>query len=349
MGDRPKTVLTKRMRKDDAEAFEAFVRRSPFAACQQTRAWAENAPQTGRQDYLYFLCREGAETIGAAVVRRSRLAPGAALATVQRGPVVAEASHLEPVLTALKAALREEGFSSLVVGPRAAEEMRLPFADALRSCGFAPLPPSAQSLHIATGKVPLAGPEEAIFGRFKQRGRRAIRKVETAGVSVREASEADMGACADLLADFHIRRPDYDVGGQLSLEGHRRLIAAEGGALLVAEQAGRIVGYHSFVRQGPAALWLAMVSDDDAKAPRSYALLWEGMKRARALGLSYYDLAGLSADGAENGRDQFKHAFAPEREELLPAHVTALRPLRHAIFFTARQGYRAWRKRRGKG
>jgi lipid II:glycine glycyltransferase (peptidoglycan interpeptide bridge formation enzyme) len=64
------------------------------------------------------------------------------------------------------------------------------------------------------------------------------------------------------------------------------------------------------------------------------------------VGLDFYDLAGLSPDEEGTGRDQFKQAFAPEREALLPAHVTALRPLRHLVFFNLRQAYRA-RRRKG--
>ena len=346
MGERPKTVLAKRLGKDDAEAFDAFVRASPHAACQQTRAWAENAPRRPRHDYFCFLCRDGSEVIGTAVIRRSRLAPGAALATVQRGPVVAEPRHLERVVDALTEALRQAGFVSLVLGPRIAGDSRAEVAEVLARCGFKPLPEESQALHTVTGKVSLAGAEEDILARFKQRGRRAIRKVAAAGVTVREAAEADLPACAELVARFHARRPDYDVAGQLGVEAQARLIAAEGGALLVAEQEGRIVGWHSFVAQGRSAYWLGLASDDDPAAPRSYLLLWEAMRRARDIGMRDYDLAGLSANEDGNGRDQFKQAFAPEREELLPAHVAALRPLRHLVFFNLRQAYRAWRRKR---
>jgi lipid II:glycine glycyltransferase (peptidoglycan interpeptide bridge formation enzyme) len=347
MGDRPKTVLARQLSEEDAEAFDAFVRASPFAACQQTRAWAGNAPRSRRHDYLHFLCRDGAgEPIGAAIVRRSRLAPGASLATLQRGPVIGEPPHFETVLDKLKEVLRAAGFCSLVLAPRAAGEAREPFVPALARCGFHPLPAGSQALHSVTGKVSLLGSEEEILPRFKQRGRRAIRKVAASGVTVRRASDADLPACAELLTAFHARRPGYDSAGQLGVAAQARLIASEGGALLVAEQDGRIVGWHSFVRQGRSAFWLGLATDDDAQAPRSYLLLWEAMRAARALGLESYDLAGLAADGEETGRDQFKQAFAPEREELLPAHVAALRPLRHAIFFRARQAYRSWRQRR---
>jgi lipid II:glycine glycyltransferase (peptidoglycan interpeptide bridge formation enzyme) len=346
MGERPKTVLSEGLGKDDAEAFDAFVKASPYAACQQSRAWGENATRGGRRGYLYFLCRRGEEVIGAAIVRRTRLAPGAALATVQRGPVVGDPVHLETVLEALSTALRASGFATLVAGPRFAGDERAAAEATLKRCGFRPLPPDAQALHTVTGTVALRGSEEEILTRFKQRGRRAIRKVAAAGVCVREAAEADLPACAALVAEFHARRPDYDVSGQLGVEAQARLVEAQGGALLVAEHEGRIVGWHSFVAQGRSAYWLGMANDDDSAAPRSYLLLWEGMRRARALGLTAYDLAGLSPEEEGNGRDQFKQAFAPDREALLPAHVAALRPLRHLVFFNLRRAYRSWRRRR---
>lgn len=343
MDSRPKTVLTARMGKEDAEAFDAFAAANPRAACQQSRTWAENAPRSKRQDFLFFLCRDGAELIGTAVVRRSRLAAGAALATVQRGPLVADPERLERVVAALKQALKEAGFSSLVLGPRFAGEARGAAAEALARCGFAPLPAREQALHAVTGRIPLGGGEDDLLARFKQRGRRAIRKAAERA-TVRQAAAADLPACQKLLETFHANRPGYDARGQPDVAAQARLVAALGGGLLVAEEEGRIVGFHSFLLQGRDAIWLAMAGDDDPRAPRGYLLVWEAARRARALGLAYYDLAGLAPEGAESGRDQFKTAFAPVREELLPAHVAALKPLRHAIFFTLRRLYRARRR-----
>ena len=341
MGGRPKTVLSERLGKDDAEAFDALARASPFAACQQSRAWAEAAPRRGRHDFLYFLCRDGEEAMGAAIVRRTRLAPGVWLATAQRGPIVADVERLAEVVRAFNFALAQAGCCTVILGPRVAGEGVSLARETLSRARFRTL--RTQSLHVQTGKIPLSGTEEEIFARFKQRGRRAIRKA-AAVMTVREGAAGDIPHMESLLSAFHARRPDYDVSGQLDVRAQAKLIAAEGGAMLVAEEGGRIVGWHSFVRQGRDAIWLAMVTDDDPQAPRSYLLLWEAVRRARALGLASYDLAGLSPDDEASGRDQFKQAFAPVREELLPAQVAALRPLRHAIFFTARQLYRARRK-----
>jgi lipid II:glycine glycyltransferase (peptidoglycan interpeptide bridge formation enzyme) len=98
------------------------------------------------------------------------------------------------------------------------------------------------------------------------------------------------------------------------------------------------------VRQGQDAIWLGLATDGDPQSARSYLLVWQAIRRARAMGLASYDLAGLSAEDESTGRDQFKQAFAPVREELLSAHVAALQPIRHAIFFPLRQLYRTRRK-----
>jgi lipid II:glycine glycyltransferase (peptidoglycan interpeptide bridge formation enzyme) len=344
MSDRTKMELTEAMSKEDAAEFDAFARGCARAAYQQSRAWAENAPPKRRQDWLYFLCREGGETIGTAVVRRSRLGPGAALATVQRGPLVADPVKLPIVLAGLKAELQRAGCCTVVVGPRFTGDERDDVARMLADSDFRQLPTTDQALHVRTGKIALAGTQEEIFARFRQRGRRWIRKLEASDLTVRDADAADLPRCQVLLDDFHARRPSYNASGQPDVAGQARLVAAEGGALLIAEQAGRIVGYHSFVRQARDAIWLAMATDDDPKAPRSYLLVWKSVLRARSMGLTACDLAGLSAE-SESGRDQFKQAFAPKPEELLPAHVAALQPFRHVLFFNARQIYRSLRRR----
>lgn len=343
--ERPETVLDAALSPTDRAAFDAFVRASPFAAVQQSPAWAENAPRSRRQGFLHFLCREGGDVIGAAVVRSSRLGPFARLATVQRGPLVHDPERLGIVLGSLKTALKAQGFSTLVAGPRMTGEYRKAATEALAATGFRPLPAEAQSLHTSTGKVELTPAEEAILASFKQRGRRQIRAAAKKGIVVREAaSDADLDAYQRVTDAFHARRPDYDHRGQPDVRRQAAIVAANGGAILVAEREGEVVGGHAFVIQGAQALWLSMAtSDDDPAVPRSYLLLWEGMRLARAKGCIAYDLAGLSDDDGDDGaagRDQFKTAFAPRVEQLVPAHVAALRPLRHALFFEARQIYR---------
>lgn len=343
------TMLSPRLCAEDETGFRTFTSSSRFAAYQQSLAWANHAPSGGRYDYLLFLCRRRGETIGAGVVRRTKLAPFTFLATLQRGPVVAELDDLGPVLKALKRALKEAGCCTVIVGPRARGEERDRVLASLSQAGFSALPNSAQSLHVSTGLVDLRPSEEAILAAFKQRGRRQVRAAAGKGVGIRSAETgADIAAYEAITAEFMAGKPAYDRKGQPDARGQAAIVAANGGGILLAELNGEVIGGHSFVVQGKEAIWLSIAtSNRDPSLPRSYLLVWEAMRMAKRLGCQAYDLAGMVGsdprDRGEANREQFKQAFAPSLEELVPAHLAALDPVRHAIFFSARQAYRRFR------
>ena len=340
------TRLSPRLCAEDESEFRNFTSHSRFAAYQQSLAWANHAPSGGRQDYLLFLCRRRGEAIGAGVVRRTKLAPFSFLATLQRGPVVAELDDLGPVLTALKRALQGAGCCTVIVGPRARGEERDRALEALSQAGFNALPNSAQSLHVGTGLIDLRPSEEAILAAFKQRGRRQIRAAAGKGVGIRSAeTEADIAAYEAVTARFMAGKPAYDRRGQPDARGQAAIVAANGGGILLAELGGEVIGGHAFVVQGKEAIWLSIAtSNRDPSLPRSYLLVWEAMRMAKRLGCRAYDLAGMVGsdprDRGEANREQFKQAFAPSLEDLVTAHVAALDPVRHALFFNARQAYR---------
>jgi hypothetical protein len=348
--ERLKTVLAAELSEEDRAAFDAFVAGSPYSAYQQSRAWAEHAPRARRQDFLYFLCRDGGALVGVGVVRRSRLGPLARLGTLQRGPVVQDVERLGAVVAALKYALRQAGFSTLVLGPRIGGDECAPALRILKGEGLKPLPQDRQSLHTATGKIDLGRGEEAVLAGFKQRGRRQIRAAAKQGVTVRPAASAeDLAAYQAVLSDFQRRKSRYETAGLPDVLQQAAIVRANGGAILIAEREGAVIGGHAFVVQGADATWLSMATSDlDPAIPRSYALLWEAIRLARTMGCRSYDLAGMSegesGDGGEASRDQFKGAFAPRLDRLVPAHVAPLRPLRHFVFFNGRQIYRSARR-----
>ena len=344
------TILTD---PDGAEArgFDTFVAASPFAAYQQTRAWAEVAPRAGRHEFLLWLAHSGTRPIAAAVIRKTVLSPGRWLATVQRGPIVHRAHDLGLALPRLLETLGAHGCCSVQLAPRVRGRELPVMADALRDAGFTPLADDRQPLHRATGIVWLDKPEEEILAGFRQGLRRQLRAADKAGVSVRTvASAADVATYQSLLDAFRAARPDYDMGGLPDATGQAHLIAALGGAMLLAEKDGRAVGAHAFVRQADEAIWLSMATLDDDKAPRSAPLLWAAMRAARAQGCVGYDLAGVPLadpqDGGEANRARFKASFAPHKRILLPMQVAAVKPVSHAVLFSAREAYRGWKRRR---
>lgn len=332
--------------------FDAFLAESPYAAYQQTRVWAHVAPRNNRHDFLFYRCSEFGRPLAAAVIRRTWLSPVHWLATIQRGPIVPEAGVLARVLPKLIHTLGRHGACSVQLAPRVRGRDLPIMAEALRATGFTPLAEDRQPLHRATGIVWLDKPEEAVFGGFRQRGRRQVRAADKAGITVRLAEgEDDVAAYQALLDEFRAAKRDYDMSGLPDARGQAALIAASGGAMLLAEKDGEPIGAHAFVRQADEAIWLSLAtSDRHGDVPRSYPLLWAGMRRARDMGLIAYDLAGMPIDAprdeGEGKRMQFKEAFAPTRRMLLPMQVAAVKPVAHAMLFAAREVYRGVKRRR---
>jgi hypothetical protein len=346
-----RAVLSPTLPDGEEAAFDAFLRASPFAAYQQSRAWAAVAPAHARRAWCYFRAYDGETLVGAGVVRATRLAMGYKLAALHRGPIVHDPARLADVLAALGDALRRDGFCSLQLAPRVRGRALPAMAEAMRGAGLIPLPPDRRPLHNVTGMVWLDKAEADILAGFKQRARRALRQAEKAGITVRAvAGDADLARFQQVLDAFAAARPDYDMGGQPDAAGQAALVAALGGALLLAERDGAAVGAHGFVRQADEAIWLSLATVERDGASPGYPLLWEGMRRARALGAIGYDLAGLAeeepADAGAAGRNQFKTAFAPLRRVMPPVQLGVLSPLPHAVLFGARETYRRLRRPR---
>ncbi|TKD51026.1 GNAT family N-acetyltransferase [Sphingomonas baiyangensis] len=333
--------------------FAAFLRDSPFAAYQQSPAFAAAQPGHARREWSRFVARDaGGAIVAAAMVRHTRLAMGYWLATLQRGPVVHDPAWLPRIVPLLCTTLREAGCCSVQLAPRVRGRALPDIADALRAEGFAPLPPARQPIHTRTGIVWLDKPEDAILAGFKQRGRRAIRAAAKDGVLVRRVESAsDLEQYQRLLDRFAAARPGYDMSGQLDARGQHALIGALGGAMLLAERDGSATGAHAFVRQANEAIWLSLATlTDGGGASPGYALLWDAMRRARVMGCVGYDLAGIPlaapADAGEAGRYQFKSAFAPSPRVLPPMQMRPLSPLPHGVLLGARDAFRALRSAR---
>lgn len=338
---------------DDIEGHrvDAFLRDGPFGAYQQSRAWPVAAPHHVRRDWRYFTAYDGDDLIGACVIRTTRLAIGAWLATIQRGPIVHDPARLGAVLGELGRTLRQAGCCSVQIGPRVRGRALPDMAEAMRGAGFAPLPPHEQALHHVTGIVWLDKSEEDVLAGFKQRARRALRAAGKAGITVRAVHDAaDLDTYQGLLDAFGAQRPDYDRSGQPDARGQAALVDSLGGAMLLAMRDDMPIGAHAFVRQADEAIWLSLATVDRDGASPGYPLLWEGMRLARTLGCVGYDLAGLPddtpSDPGEAGRLQFKNAFAPHRRLMPPMQMLALDPIRHTMLLGARRVYRGLKRRR---
>jgi len=328
-----------------------FLAGSPAVAYTQTGIWPEIAPVTKLQHLRYLWCEDSERLLLAGVARFTRLFPGYVIAALARGPVVYEPGDLDRCLPIMMDVFHRAGVSTLLVDPFWSDKEAEHVSGILAHHGFRVVNRADQPSYMVTGYVDLMRSEEEIFAGFKSRCRRHIRRAERQGLAVRPVeSERDIVAFDALFQDF-ARRKKLDVAGRPALIDQWRYVREMGGAFLLAEVDGRLVGGHVAFREGERAVWVTMASDDSpSDMPRSYNLLWEAMRCMKGAGCRYFDLAGLSPDGSEDegqkNRDFFKLSFNPRRVTLVPTHVAALRPMQHALFYKARQAYRRSQLRR---
>jgi lipid II:glycine glycyltransferase (peptidoglycan interpeptide bridge formation enzyme) len=338
--------LAERLDADGRAEFDHFVGASPCHTYYQSALWPTWSPTSSLQRFRYLTARHNGALAAAGVVRFTSLAPWRFLASMMRGPVVHDVEMLDLLLPLITKAVTRAGACSLLINPLFAGDDALQVSAILARHGFSPTPPDQQPVHTTTGLIDLEPSEDEIFASFKSRGRRQIRQAQKHGVIVREAvGEADVARLQAVFDAFAAKRADYDVGGLPGMTTQWRMVQELGGVFLLAELQGQVIGGHVVIRHHDTAFWLTLATSDDyPEVPRSYPLLWEAMRRAKAMGCKSYDMAGLPDGEPENAgaknRQQFKMAFNPRLERLVPVYVKSLRPVSHAILFRARQAYR---------
>lgn len=342
---------------DQIDEVSAFVAAAPSGSYLQMPDWPARCQTPAHHTYVHLLARDAeGQLLGYGLTRLTRLLAGYKLATLRRGPVTLTPADLVDVSRGFAAELRKVGCCSMALNPRWQSDG--PVADAclqLRKLGATELEQHSQPLHQATLLVDLSGDEADISTRLKQRARRQIRKAEKMGLTLRHVDTLeDAQRFGPLIETFHEERG-------LGLDGIPAVdelfaITRDRGVFLIGEVEGRIVCGHVAIPDGDRAFWLVMASDDTVRnIPKNYPLVHEAMRTAQAQGFRWYDMAGtppLSAqaetetsEGAGN-RDNFKIAFNPEYQPLVPMHVLPLRQPAHQILFGLRQWARA--RRAGK-
>jgi lipid II:glycine glycyltransferase (peptidoglycan interpeptide bridge formation enzyme) len=237
----------------------------------------------------------------------------------------------------------------LKVEPDAWEPL-LPGVETVALAGFQPSPHAVQPLRTVT--VSLAGDEDSILARMKQKTRYNIRLAEKKEVRVR---------AWDDLAGFHQLMQETgarDVFGVHSLDYYRRVYAAfyprEECELLVAEYAGQPLAALFVFARGARAWYLYGASGDRERSRMpAYLLQWEAMRWARRRGCLEYDLWGVPDEDEdileaqfETRQDglwgvyRFKRGFGGTLRRSAAARDRVYQPLLY-------RAYRWWLRRRG--
>jgi lipid II:glycine glycyltransferase (peptidoglycan interpeptide bridge formation enzyme) len=285
--------------RDDADAYDAFVARSPAGHPSQTRAWAEVARAGHPLSTRFVTVLDGKRLVGAALVVRPRVA-GVPIpwASIERGPVVDDPGALGPCLTAIEGAARARGVLRLDAMPywadalagRAETELgRLGYRDVQRADG-----PHARTLRVALARdedALLAGPS---LGQVRWRAGQAAK----AGAVARRGTAADWRV-VEVLHSTLMRSQRMRARGATwwtALEAFLRDEAR--GALFVCEHRGRVVSASVVLRHGALATYAWGASaPEPLPFTKAVPALVAAMRWARESGCAAFDLGGIPLEG----------------------------------------------------
>ncbi|MFB3819066.1 MAG: lipid II:glycine glycyltransferase FemX [Candidatus Methylomirabilales bacterium] len=161
--------------------------------------------------------------------------------------------------------------------------------------------------------VDLQDDVDAVWNRCEPSARRAIRKAQHAGVQVRPAEdEKTLRAFYDL--HLGVRKFKYRLLAQpytMFESVWQRFLVPQKGRLLVATKADEIIAGAVFLKWKDRLFYKFAASDPAHLGDRPNDLvMWEGIRYAKAEGLTYLDL-GLS-DWEQEGLIRYKRKFATE-------------------------------------
>ena len=292
--------------------WDRFVAASPAPHVLQTAPWGALKSQFGWADEWVGLAQGGELVAGAQLLYRRLPGGWGRLAYVPKGPLVdwANAEQLTALLLLLDRAARSQGAIALTVEPDLPDEPS--HRGQLRALGFRPS--SFGSVQPRrTLIVDISPDEEAILAAMKPKTRYNVRLAARRGVTVREATEADLPAFHALTATT-AERDRFGVHSPAYYEAAYRLFVPQGRArLLLAEVEGEPVAAVMVFALPPRSWYFYGASGNEhrAKMP-TYLLQWEAMRWAKSLGCASYDLWGVPDEDAE----KLEAEFAERRDGL---------------------------------
>jgi len=349
------------------DIWDRFIAARPDGHVLQTSPWGTLKAQFGWADERVGLAR-GDELIAGAQVLYRRLPAGlGCLAYVPRGPLVdwADEEQLAALLVALDRAARSRGAVVLIVEPDLPDEAT--HRKRLHALGFRPSPFGSLQPRRTT-VVDISPDEDAILAAMKSKTRYNVRLAARKGMTVREASEADLPAFHALMAATAARNR-FGVHSPAYYEAAYRLFAPRDWARLLLAELPPASGGAGGVTEPVAALmvfalppraWYFYGASGDAHREKmpTYLLQWEAMRWAKSLGCTTYDLWGVPDEDEATleaeftrrrdglwGVYRFKRGFGGHLVRSVGAWDRVYAPLRYWILDAGYSILDAWRRR----
>jgi hypothetical protein len=331
--------LTDQLTDDQATALGAFVEASAHGHLQQHPAWVWVSGRTRRRQYLYFWGEQDGAISVSALIRNMRLPRvGWSLDSVERGPVCDDASLLLDATDRLAGRLRAWGSASLTVNPYWTQPDAALIEAELAQRGFAVVDRDAAP-HSHSLIIDLSQSEEEILASLRKSTRKAMRRSEQLGVTVRPArDEGDAEAFWRLYQHAARHKTLQPMEHGFAMRLWRRFLSdPRYGRLVLAHHENRLISADVTLRHGPSAEATYGPSRMDIllDVPKSHLCFWEAIKWAKSCGCAVFDLGGYEPDAPPESPlasiNEFKLGYSKTAIQLVREHRQISRPSVHRL------------------
>ncbi len=291
--------------------WDAFLQTRPDATVFHTSAWCRVLTDTYGYKPAYVVSRDAS----------GELTGGVPLMLVNSWLTSRRLVGL-PFSDVCQPLLPAEGAAELLVAARQQAEPLKATAVELRGPSHAKMPDAG----FSNGTVfyqHIVDLDDAMDSRVQSSARRAIRKAQNEGVTVRQSISAkDMRRFYDLMVLTRRKHGLLPQPWRFFRNIQRQLMENEMGLLLVAEHNGKVIAGDLLLRFGDQLVYKFNASDPRYLSVRpNNLLLWQAMQFGRDQGCRTLDLGRCEVDN--EGLRRFKLLWGSREEQLPYYHYPA--------------------------
>ena len=317
----------------EPEALDIYVSKEhPEANFLQTSTWGKVYEKDGKKVF-YLGLFEGKKLIGSSVVILKPAKRGRYL-EIPGGPLLDWDGDIKALRFFLKeiAKLAEREKCVFVrMRPNIPDtEQHRKLAERLK------LVKSPMHLHAEhTVMLDITKSEEELMTEMRRQTRYEVRRAQKLGIKVSyETSEKAFNDFYDLQLETAERQGFIPSTRHLIMAQHE--VFGEKARIYTAMLDGKVLAKGEILLQAPEAIYHEAASTlDGRKLPGAYALQWQIIQDAKALGLKRYNLFGIAPPNSPHHRyagvTTFKTGFGGEQLAYLSAHDLVIKPFHYRL------------------
>jgi len=276
--------------------WDNFLETRPDGCYQQSSLWAK-LKSAGGWKPLRLVVKENGAVIGGAQMLLRPVKSLGSVGYVSKGPVVASKDVVvqDYVLDQLDRVAKAQNVRFLKVQPPYGQE-----DVAERLLERRAIPSEAEVVSPATARVDIRPEPEAILARMSRGRRKAVRRAERDGVTVREGTDADMPTFHRLLRIHSEERGYHPYPESYHRNLYSTFLTGGHACLLIAEYEGEALAAMIILRFGDVVFGMFIVDSGLHMELSAQSLLrWKTILWGKEKGCAWYDFGGISMPIAE--------------------------------------------------